>query len=67
LIIYHLTLGLWIRNELGLWRGNKVLMKNLGTPTPDKASIIIIEAVWDELHIRKKIKNSQPDTAKSDK
>lgn len=28
LIMYHFSLGMWIRNEFGLWQGNDELLKS---------------------------------------
>lgn|SRR5574338_754603 len=45
----HHGLGMWIRNCLGLWKGNKALIRDLTDNPfvkPDDASELIIEAVW---------------------
>lgn len=50
LIKLHLSLGMWIRNEFGLWRGN------LKCDTPwraDEVSMTIIIMVWKELQRNK--------------
>jgi len=63
LIQYYFTLGIGIRNEFGLWSGNKELLKSCcsqnkravlkfcGSETiaPDDASMVIIEALWRRL------------------
>jgi hypothetical protein len=49
LIKYHHGWGMGIRNEFGLWRGNKALMKDTKANHPDDASMVIIKAVWEEL------------------
>ena len=51
LISFHLGWGMGIRNNYGLWRGNRDLLTSAcGKPChPDDASMIIIEAVWAEL------------------
>lgn len=49
LIGLHMGLGSWIRNNLGLWKGNKSLLESTGAPNVDDASIAIIEAVWRRL------------------
>ena len=52
LIQYHLTLGMVIRNELGLWNGNQTLLLSACGGTychPDDASMKIIEGVWQQL------------------
>ena len=54
LIGLHFGLGLWIRNNLGLWHGNQALMQSIRQVTPnihpDDVSTVIIEAVWKRLH-----------------
>lgn len=51
LILFHHGWGTGIRNHYGLWRGNQKLIQSAcGKPChPDDASMIIIEAVWEEL------------------
>jgi Domain of unknown function (DUF6794) len=53
LIGLHFSLGMWIRNNLGLWQGNDALMQAIRDrdPTihPDDVSIMIIEAIWRRL------------------
>lgn len=53
LIGLHLGLGMWIRNNLGLWQGNQALMQSIRQHTPDihpdDVSMVIIEAVWKRL------------------
>lgn len=50
LIHLHFGLGMWIRNNLGLWQGNDALMQVLREREPgihpDDASMLIIEHVW---------------------
>lgn len=49
---FHFTLGMSIRNDLGLWSGNPELACSAcgGVPChPDEASSRILEAVWDKL------------------
>ncbi len=48
LIRLHHGWGTGIRNQYGLWRGNRSLIESAcGKPChPDEASMIIIEAVW---------------------
>jgi hypothetical protein len=50
LIQFHLNLGVWIRNQFGLWRSNKELMEACGLPHPDDCSMVIINACWRRLH-----------------
>lgn len=49
LIEYHFSLGLYIRNNYGLWRGNRALMTDCHATEPDGASMVIIEALWQKL------------------
>jgi len=44
----HFGLGQWIRNELGLWAGNKELMQDCGVKHEDDASSVIIKALWEK-------------------
>lgn len=53
IIKHHFSLGAFIRNEFGLWKGNRELLeaccgKGLGIH-PDDASSVIIEALWKRL------------------
>jgi len=50
--MFHFSLGMFNRNELGLWKGNKELMEDCyGEPCyyydADQISGIIIEAIWE--------------------
>jgi hypothetical protein len=49
---FHFSLGMYIRNTYGLWQGNKELLRSCGDEgmDPDDASMVIMYAVWDELH-----------------
>jgi hypothetical protein len=53
LIGLHFGLGAWIRNNLGLWKGNDRLMmavrKGDQPMHPDDASMVIVHAVWGRL------------------
>jgi endonuclease YncB( thermonuclease family) len=49
LIGLHMGLGAWIRNNLGLWKGNRPLLESTGEPNADDASMVIVEAVWERL------------------
>jgi len=53
LILYHISLGLYIRNSFGLWRGNRALLRSAGENQPDNASGVIIEALWKRLQTTK--------------
>ena len=46
LIGLHFGLGAWIRNNLGLWKGNRALLESTGEADADDASMVIVEAVW---------------------
>jgi len=49
LIKLHMTLGMTIRNEFGLWQGNMIVTDS-GLPChPDDVSEEIIEALWKDL------------------
>ncbi len=55
LIKFHHGWGTGIRNHYGLWRGNKELLRDAcggDACHPDDASMVIIEAVWEELRAR---------------
>lgn len=49
LIGLHIGLGAWIRNNFGLWSGNRALLNAVGTSDADAASGAIIEALWQRL------------------
>ena len=49
LIRLHRGLGMSIRNNFGLWKGNKVLLLETGKRHPDDASEVIITALWRTL------------------
>lgn len=46
LIGLDLGLGMWIRNNLGLWQGNVALLDATGESDADDASAVIIRAFW---------------------
>jgi hypothetical protein len=52
LIFCHHGLGMGIRNEFGLWKGNEKLIKSACPEGghPDDASMVIIQALWLALH-----------------
>lgn len=52
LISLHFGLGAGIRNEFGLWKDNKELLKLCGKENPDDASTVIIKALWQRLKVR---------------
>jgi hypothetical protein len=41
--------GRGIRNEFQLWGRNQALLEACGTDSPEGASMVIMEAVWDRL------------------
>ena len=55
LILLHFSLGLGIRNEFGLWAGNKDLLESCAIVVgeknihPDDASSVIITELWKKL------------------
>jgi len=49
LIRFHHGWGTGIRNEFGLWKGNKELLADCHAEHPDDASMVIIQAVWERL------------------
>lgn len=49
LVMLDFGLGLWIRNNLGLWHGNQALLDATGEEHPDDASTVIIRAFWTKL------------------
>jgi len=53
LIVYHISLGLYIRNSFGLWGGNWALLRSADENHPDNASGVIIEALWKRLQTTK--------------
>lgn len=52
LIFLHLGFGETIRNQCGLWVGNKELLNACGTMHPDDATMVIVEALWRRLQTR---------------
>lgn len=52
LILFHLNWGMDIRNDFGLWLGNKELLRACGSEKmhPDDASMIIIISAWKKLN-----------------
>jgi hypothetical protein len=49
LINLHFGLGQWIRNNLGLWQANSLLLSATGQHAPDDASSAVIRAFWQRL------------------
>ncbi len=51
---YHLTLGMTIRNDFGLWCENQDLLQTIGYGAEaDDASAAIIHALWEDLQRRR--------------
>lgn len=50
LIHYHFSLGLWIRNNFGLWGDNTQLLNELGGGHPDDASHVLLTKLWMKLN-----------------
>jgi hypothetical protein len=46
---YHDSLGRWVRNTFGLWKGNNELLQSCGQSNPDGASSVILGALWNAL------------------
>ncbi len=46
LVNLHFSLGLWIRNQLGIGGANTPLLEATGEAHPDDASGVIIRAFW---------------------
>ena len=49
----HFGLGIWIRNNLGLWTTNTALLAATGKKHPDDASMVIIKALWKYLRVNR--------------
>jgi hypothetical protein len=49
LMTLHFGLGQWVRNHLGLWGANPVLLAATGESNADDASGVIIRAFWQAL------------------
>lgn len=47
--LLHFSLGMWIRNNFGLWRGNYLLLEATGAKGPDGASGVILDALLARL------------------
>ncbi len=52
MILYHRSLGLWMRNNWGLWSGSRLkqYFNELGIHHPDDMSGIILDSFWRHLH-----------------
>ena len=49
LVLFHYNWAMNMRNEFGLWDGNKELLESCGASDADGASMAIIKAVWEAL------------------
>jgi len=59
LILLHHSLGMYIRNEFGLWDGrNKALLSQFEYRHPDDISSIIIRTAWKKLRARMDTKHN---------
>ncbi len=60
LIMLHMGLGTYIRNNFGLWGGNRELLESCAsvetnhpsTIDPDDASMVVIRSLWEKLQPR---------------
>ena len=55
MIQYHLGLGMWIRNNWGLWGGSRLqkYFRDKGITHPDNMSAIILNFYYDWIHGQK--------------
>lgn len=45
----HLGMGIWVRNNFGLWSSNDDLMADTGALDADGAAAVITRAFWQKL------------------
>lgn len=52
MVRYHHGLGMWMRNEWGLWGGSRLAayFNGIGIYHPDDMSAIILDSYWRKLH-----------------
>jgi hypothetical protein len=52
MIEYHMSFGMWLRNNWGLWKGSRLAsyFNQLGIRYPDDMSGIILDTFWCKLH-----------------
>ena len=52
MVEYHMGLGMWMRNNWGLWAGSRLYasLYQLGLSQPDDMSGLILEEYWRKLH-----------------
>jgi hypothetical protein len=50
--VYHFSLGMWMRNNWGLWHGSRLseYFNEHGVHHPDDMSGIILSSYWNSLH-----------------
>ena len=71
LIQLHFEFGMWIRNNFGLWAGNRSLLNECGDSLkqtrihPDDASMLIIKKFWDKLQ-SSSLNNNDPEQENRD-
>ncbi len=51
---YHMTVGLWMRNNWGLWAGSRLAryFRTLGIAEPDEMSEIVLVSLWRQVNHR---------------
>jgi hypothetical protein len=54
MVQYHMGLGMWMRNNWGLWAGSRLAQyfNQLGIRHPDDMTGIIFDSYWRKLHGR---------------
>ena len=52
MLALHEGLGMWVRNNFGLWAGNEDLLADTGALDPDGASAVIVRTFWERLRRR---------------
>ena len=55
LAVVHIGVGMFIREEFGLWEGNRALLKACGSTSmhPEDASMVIMKALWKRVRKKK--------------
>jgi hypothetical protein len=66
MIRYHLGLGMWLRNNWGLWGGSRLrkYFTERGVTHPDNMSVVILDHYYDWLHGEKETWKEWEKTAK---
>ena len=67
MIAYHLGLGMWMRNNWGLWGGSRLqkYFREKGIGDPEEMSSVILFLYWDWLHGNKEISKEWEKNPKS--